>query len=104
MPRKSTNKPPTKAAALDEIADESGCSKSDVRKVLDALEAVLGKNIRKYGEFTIHGMVKVRKVHKKATAARPGRNPATGEAIMIKAKPAHDVIRVRVLKRVKDLA
>jgi nucleoid DNA-binding protein len=68
------------------------------------MEVVMEKSLRRWREFTVHGLIKVRIAHKKATKARPGRNPATGEAIMISAKPAKDVVRVRALKRVKDLA
>jgi nucleoid DNA-binding protein len=41
---------------------------------------------------------------KRATKARPGRNPFTGEEIMIAAKPARRVVRVRPLKALKDMA
>ena len=39
---------------------------------------------------------------KPATKARPGRNPATGEAITIKAKPASVDVRARPRKGAKD--
>jgi len=39
---------------------------------------------------------------KPASKARPGRNPATGEAITIKAKPATVDIKARPLRKAKD--
>ena len=98
------DKAPTKAQAQSAIATRSGLSKVDVVKVFDALEAEIAANLRKYKQFTINGLIKVVVAHKAATKSRPGRNPFTGEAITIKAKPAHDVVRVRALKRLKDMA
>jgi nucleoid DNA-binding protein len=46
--------------------------------------------------------VKIRKVKKPRTKARMGRNPATGEAIKIAAKPATTVVKVSALKALKD--
>jgi nucleoid DNA-binding protein len=43
-------------------------------------------------------------VHKKpATKEREGRNPATGETIKIAAKPASNVVKVKALKKLKEL-
>ena len=50
------------------------------------------------------GLVKVTLTRKAATPARPGKNPFTGEAITIKAKPARNVVKVRALKALKDMA
>jgi nucleoid DNA-binding protein len=41
-------------------------------------------------------------VTRPATKARPGRNPATGETIMIKAKPARTVVKALALKSLKE--
>ena len=38
-----------------------------------------------------------------ATKQRMGRNPATGEEIVIKAKPATIRVRVTALKRLKEM-
>jgi nucleoid DNA-binding protein len=55
------------------------------------------------GEFTIPDAgVKIRRVKKPARKARMGRNPATGEAMKIAAKPASTVVRVTALKALKD--
>lgn len=55
------------------------------------------------GEFTIPDTgVKIRRVKKPARKARMGRNPATGEAMKIAAKPASTVVRVTALKALKD--
>lgn len=100
MPRK----PPTKAEVMTSLANKSGLTKVQVGQVFTALDEVIASSLRANKQITIPGLVKVTVVHKPATKARPGRNPFTGEAITIKAKPAHDVVRVRALKHLKDMA
>ena len=41
-------------------------------------------------------------VHKPATKAKPGKNPATGEPITIPAKPARRAVKAVPLKVLKD--
>jgi nucleoid DNA-binding protein len=96
-------KAPTKTQAQAEIAEKSGVSKADVAKVFSALEGVMTKSLREHHQFTMFGLFKVSVVRKEATKARPGRNPFTGEQTTFKAKPAHNVVRVRPLKRLKDM-
>ena len=96
------HKAPTKAESQASIAQKTGLTKVQVVSVFDALEDLIAENLRKYKEFTVNGLIKIVIAHKAATKARPGRNPFTGEAIIIKAKPARDVVRVRALKRLKD--
>ena len=47
--------------------------------------------------------MKMRVVKKKATKARKGVNPFTGEEMMFKAKPATKVVKVAPLKGLKDM-
>jgi hypothetical protein len=53
--------------------------------------------------FTIHGLCKISMQHKPATKERKGTNPFTGEETVFKAKPARNVVRVRPLKKLKDM-
>jgi nucleoid DNA-binding protein len=55
------------------------------------------------GEFNFQGLMKLRTVNRPATKARKGRNPFTGEEIMIKAKPASRKVRVRALRSLNDM-
>lgn len=102
--KKAADKAPTKAQSMTYLAEKSGLSKAQIVSVFDALDVLIAESLRKHKQYTIPGLVKVTVVHKEATKARPGRNPFTGEAITIKAKPAHDVVRVRALKHLKDMA
>ena len=53
--------------------------------------------------FTVPGLMKITVQKKPATKARKGINPFTGEEIMIKAKPARKVVKVRPLKNLKEM-
>ena len=96
----------TKAKLHALLAEQTGLSKKQVESVFDSLHGTMKKQLGPRGprEFTIPGVVKLRVVKKKATKARKGRNPATGEEITIPAKKAHKVVKVTVLKATKELA
>ena len=95
----------TKTAILGEIADNTDLSKKQVAAVLDELETLIERHIKKRGagEFTLPGLLKIRSVRKPATKKRMGRNPATGEEIVIGPKPASIRVRVTALKRLKEM-
>lgn len=95
----------TKTAILAEIAENTDLTKAQVSAVLDELESVIERHIRKRGagEFTLPGLLKIRSVKRPATKKRMGRNPATGEEIVIGPKPASIRVRVTALKRLKEM-
>ena len=74
-------------------------SKADAKIVLDAFEEIVLEEIGNAEKVRIGGLVQLTVKLKPATKARPGRNPATGETITIKAKPASVDIKARPLKR-----
>jgi len=94
----------TKAQLMGEVATLAGLSKAQVSTVVDALLSVIGGELKAGRAVTVPGLVKITLVKKPATASRPGRNPFTGEAITIKAKPARRAIKVRPIKALKDMA
>lgn len=98
-------KAPTKSEIFATIADEAELSKKQVVAVFDSLNGVIKKSLgaRGAGAFTMPGLCKMTVKKKPATKARPGRNPFTGEAIMIKAKPASKMVRIRPLKALKEM-
>lgn len=97
-------KAPTKTEILNSIAEQTDLTKKDVQAVLEALGTDITKALGKRGPgmFSIPGLCKFVVQRKPATKARPGKNPFTGEDIMIKAKPARNVVRIRPLKALKD--
>ncbi len=119
MPRKTTrktttkkrtttsggNKPRTKTEILGNIADTTGLSRKEVSGVFDAMSSLIKKDLssRGPGSFTVPGLLKIKKVIKPHRPARPGINPFTGEQTTFKAKPAHNVVKARALKSLKDM-
>jgi nucleoid DNA-binding protein len=95
----------TKTGILNEIADSTELSRKQVDAVLGELENLIERHIKKraVGEFTLPGLLKVRAVKRPATKKRMGRNPATGQEIVIPAKPATTRVRVTPLKRLKEM-
>ena len=102
---KTGKKPMTKSEMLSSIAESADLTKKQVAGVFDALAGLIKKSVGSGGAgvIGIYGLMKISVQHKPATAARPGINPFTGEEIMIKAKPARNVVKVRPLKTLKDM-
>ncbi len=95
----------TKSQIIQAITDSTGLTKKEVTSVFQELGSLVERHVRKRGsgEFQIPDTgVKIRRVKKPARKARMGRNPATGEAIKIAAKPASTTVRVTALKALKD--
>ncbi len=86
----------TKSQMLTTMVEATGLAKKDVTNFVDELVKLAYKEVKKNGEFSIHGIGKLVKMKR---AARIGRNPATGESIKI---PAKTVVKFRVAKAAKD--
>ena len=94
----------TKSQIVASLADSTDLSKKQVNAVLDELNTLIERSIKKraVGEFTIPGVMKITTVKKPARKARRGVNPFTGESMMFKAKPASKAVKVRALKALND--
>lgn len=107
IPAKITavKKPMTKSSIVNEIAENSGLTKKQVSSVFDELEILIERHIKKRaaGKFILPGLMKIEVKRKPATKARKGINPFTGEETIFKAKPARNVVKVRPLKKMKDM-
>lgn len=95
-----------KTQILAQIAETTELSKKQVQAVLDELTNVIEGHIKKkgIGEFVLPGLLKIITVKKPATKARKGINPFSGEEVMFKAKPASTSVKVRPLKKLKEMA
>ena len=102
---KATSKSATKAEVFTTIAEKTGLSKKQISGVFSALSDLISRELGKKGpgHFQIPGLLKLKVVRKPATKAKPGINPFTKEPIMIKAKPARNVVKALPLKALKDL-
>lgn len=102
---KAVKRPTTKAETFTYIADKTGLTKKDVSAVFESLNTLIRRDIRRTGPgmYTLPGLMKIKVVRKPATKSRKGVNPFTGEAMVFKAKPARNVVKVLPLKGLKDM-
>lgn len=96
----------TKTQIVTQIAEENELSKKEVNGVLESLSEIIQLHINKrsVGEFVLPGLLKIQTVKKPARKARKGINPFTKEEQMFKAKPASTAVKVRALKKLKEMA
>jgi DNA-binding protein HU-beta len=94
----------TQTQLADAVAEKAGLSRADAKKALSALEEVVLDQIGSAEKVKIGGVVQLDVRVRPATDARPGRNPATGEEIMISAKPASVAVKARPLAKAKAAA
>jgi nucleoid DNA-binding protein len=83
--------------------DTSAATFEETKRVIGAIERSIGKALTTDGMLNLFGMFKIVVVNKPATKEHKGISPFTGEETVFKAKPAKRVIKVRPLKRLKDL-
>jgi nucleoid DNA-binding protein len=95
----------SKTQIVDQIAGDTALTRKQVSAVLDSLGDVIEAHVKKnaVGEFVLPGLLKINTVRKPAVKARKGINPFTKEEVMFKAKPATTVVKVRALKKLKDM-
>lgn len=97
--------PLSKSNMIRTITDVTCLSRKDVVNVLDTLTQVIEKHIKSGGPgtFVMPGLLKINVVKKPARPARKGVNPFTGEEIMIKARPAYKAVKIKALKKLKEM-
>jgi nucleoid DNA-binding protein len=98
----------TKSQLQNSIAESTGLTRKQVASVFEALDAEVNRHVKKraVGTFTLPGLLKIVTVKKPARRARKGvPNPfRPGETMDVAAKPASTVVKIRPLKRLKDMA
>jgi nucleoid DNA-binding protein len=92
----------TKTDFVTAIAKKSGLEKKQVNATLEALTAVVYKELKTQREVTIPGLLKLVTIKKPAVPAHEGINPFTKEKTMFKAKPARKIVKARPVKALKD--
>lgn len=94
-----------KTQILSVISQLANVTKKQAGDMIDAVAKILEAHLKKgaAGVFTLPGMMKCYILHKPATKAHKGINPFTKEEMMFKAKPARNVVRIRPLKKLKDV-
>ena len=101
----AVKKPMTKTEIINELVQNTELSKKQVSSVFDELAILIERHIKKRapGKFVFPGLMKIEVKKKPATKARKGINPFTREETMFKAKPARKVVKIKPLKKVKDM-
>ena len=97
--------PYTKSQVIAYLADVSNLKRKDVVMVMDGVMDLMTAHLSKKGpgEFNLAGMLKCRVINKPATKARSGINPFTGQPTTFAAKPARNVLKIRPLKKLKEV-
>lgn len=95
----------TKSQILAHVAEAVGITKKQVSAVFEELTTMVEASVKSKGpgSFTLPGLLKINVIKKPAKKARKGINPFTGEETMFKAKPAHNVVKIRALKKLKEM-
>jgi len=86
----------TKTQLVAAMAEEMNADKKTASAALDALAAVVAREVAAGGAVTLPG---VGKVVCRARPERQVRNPATGETMT---KPADKVVKISIAKALKD--
>ncbi len=81
---------------IDKVAATIGCTKADAERAVEAIIATITENLKKGDEVSVAGLGIF---EGKMRAGRPGRNPRTGETIII---PSMRVPKFRASKTLKD--
>lgn len=89
-------KPMTKTQLVAALAEELGGDKKSASAALDAVIAVITKEVSAGGAVTLPG---VGKIYCRERPERMVRNPATGEQIK---KEADKVVKMTIAKALKD--
>ncbi len=92
------------ASLIGYLAEKNGLARKDVKQVMEDLFEMIGAGVMRGERVAIGKIGKMFIRVKPARAARTGRNPATGQEIMIAAKPATKVPRFTFSKTFKELA
>jgi nucleoid DNA-binding protein len=105
MVENKVGKPASKSAMFQSLAHATGLTRKQIASVYDELTNLIKQEIGKKGPgvVALPGLLKIKRVVRKARPPRMGRNPATGEPMMLKAKPAMTVVKALPLKSLKEM-
>lgn len=102
----SIKEPLSKSDIIRVITETTSLNRNHVKSVLECLHQVIEKHVNKSGPgvFVMPGLMKITVVKKPARPARKGINPFTGEETVFKARPASRALKIRALKKLKEMA
>jgi nucleoid DNA-binding protein len=105
MAETQAKKPMNKTEVLLALAESTGLTKQQVAGVFEQLAKLIQKNLANDGPgvLTIPDLMQVKVARKPAVAEHKGINPFTKEEMIVKAKPAKNVVKLVALKGLKSL-
>lgn len=86
----------TKTDLVNYIAEETGLTKADTSRVLEAMMSGVIKGLKEEGKVSLTGFATFTAKDK---PAKEGRNPKTNETVMI---PARVAVTIKAGKKLKD--
>jgi nucleoid DNA-binding protein len=98
-------KPMNKTEIVAHLTEATGLTKEQVSGLFDELAKLIDKNLDEQGPgvFAIPNLLQIKVVRKPAVEAHMGINPFTKQEMMLKAKPAQNVVKLVPLKGLKDM-
>ena len=99
-------KPLNKTQVFQALADHSGLSKKQVAAVFVALEKLIKDQLGMKGPgiLAMPGLLKLKRISKPATKETTKPNPfKPGEMMVVKAKPARNLVKAQPLKKLKEM-
>jgi nucleoid DNA-binding protein len=100
----ASSKPRTKGGIYQTIAEHVGITRRDVAGVFHTLGSMIRTDLKGAAAvFKVPGLMRITVKRKPASKAHMGINPFTKEQVMLKAKPARNVVRIRPMKGLKDM-
>lgn len=100
---KTLSKPMTQTQQLGYLAQVTNLTKKETSLFIKNLLAMIAAHLKKTGLINLAGLMKIYLIKKSATKAREAINPLTGQLTLFKAKPARKVVRIRPLKKLKEI-
>jgi nucleoid DNA-binding protein len=94
----------TGASMIGYLAEKNGLSRKDAKQVMEDLLELVGIGVMRGERVALGKIGKMFVRIRPARTAHPGRNPLTGQEIMIPAKPATKVPRFTFSKTFKEAA
>jgi nucleoid DNA-binding protein len=101
-----SKKPMNKTEIMMALSEATGLTKQQVAGLFDELATLIKKNLADDGPgaFMIPDLLQIKLVRKPAVAEHKGVNPFTKEEMLVKAKPAKNVVKLVALKGLKGMA
>jgi nucleoid DNA-binding protein len=105
MGEAESQKPMSKTDIMMALSEATGLTKQQVAGLFGELATLIKRNLAEDGPgiFMIPNLLQIKVVRKSAVAEHKGVNPFTKEEMLVKAKPAKNVVKVVALKGLKGM-